>query len=504
VGLLHSVRDSISVEIVEASSRGEGLLKVVGDSVHVSIVQASLESSEASLAVSSLSLEAVGNSVSVEIVESSELLSSKTGLSIRSLSLEVVGDSVSVKVQSLRSREHSLGLETRLEASGLVHASLELIGDSISIEIGESSGVGSGGRSDSHVVHGQDSVVDSRGLDDLLIDGKSLLDEDGSVDLLVDDGLDFLDDLVNDGLMDDGGILDGSRHGGGDLSGRELGGHRSLGQESRVVLDDGGSGLSWESNLADFGGDDLSLSHGLNDLIDVELLSLSVDDGLDLNDFLGLVDFMDDGGLLNTLHHGGCLSDIDDRGKAGLNRSDESESLAFQLIGDSISVEVGELGLAVRSRSLQLVGDAISVQVGHGEASGLDHGRLSAESLRSDDLILEEISLDGESVDILGDRSSGGLGGGSGEDGSSRSQGGSGQWSSNQGSGGQSRVVLHSVGDSVAVLVRQSSMSSGSGGVLLHSIGDSVGIVVLVLVAGKMSSDSVLHGELLVVGRHCV
>jgi len=48
-------------------------------------------------------------------------------------------------------------------------------------------------------------------------------------------------------------------------------------------------------------------------------------------------------------------------------------------------------------------------------------------------------------------------------------------------------------------------MSSVSSSVLLHSIGDSVGIVVLVLVAGEMGHDLVLHGELLVIGvRHCV
>jgi len=296
---LQRVIDSVAIEVLKSVS----LLHSVGNSISVQVVQASSLSS----------LQVVGNSVSVSVVQTS-LESRETGsLSIRSLSLEAVWDSVSVEVESLRSREHSLRLETRLETGGLIHASLELIGDAISIEIGESSGIGSGGRrSESHVVHGQDSVVNSRGFDDLLVDGEGLLDEDGSVDLLVDDGLNFLDDLVDDGLMDDGGILDGSRHGGGNLSSRKVSGGRSLGQEGRVVLDDGSSSLSRQDGFSDLGGDDFSLSHGLDDFVDIELLSLSLDDGLDLDDFLSLVDLVDDGRLLDALDHGGSLSDIDD------------------------------------------------------------------------------------------------------------------------------------------------------------------------------------------------
>jgi hypothetical protein len=185
---------------------------------------------------------------------------------------------------------------------------LELVWDSISVEISVSSG---GDGSDSKISHGQDILVDMGSLDDLLVDGKSLLDENGSIDLLVDDGLDFLDDLVNDGLVDDWSILDDGRSSGSNLSGGEIGGSRSSSQECRVILDNGGSSLSGENSLSDLGGDNFSFSHGLNDLIDIELFSLSLNDGLDLNDLFGLVNLVDNGRLLDLLDDDGGFSYID-------------------------------------------------------------------------------------------------------------------------------------------------------------------------------------------------
>jgi len=211
MSLLHSVGNSISVEIVQASSVSS--LQVVGNSVAVSVVQASLESTEAS------------------------------SLSIRSLSFERVGNSVSVEIESLRSREDSLRLETRLEASGLVHASLELIGNSVSVQIGEASD-----GSSTQVSHGKDSVVSVRSFNDLLVDGQSLLDQDGSVNLLVDDRLHLLNDLVDDGLVNDWSIGHSLRHGCSNLSGGEVSWSRSLSKEDRVVLDDGSSCLSRKGN----------------------------------------------------------------------------------------------------------------------------------------------------------------------------------------------------------------------------------------------------------------
>jgi hypothetical protein len=101
---------------------------------------------------------------------------------------------------------------------------LELIGDSVSVKIGESSGGSGGNGSNSEISHGQDGVMSMGSLDDLLVDGKSLLDEHWSIDFLVDDGLDLLDDLVDDGLVNDGSILDDGRSSGDNLSGREIGG----------------------------------------------------------------------------------------------------------------------------------------------------------------------------------------------------------------------------------------------------------------------------------------
>lgn len=203
------------------------------------------------------------------------------------------------------------------------------------------------------------------GFNNLLIDGKGLLNKDGSVNLLVNDRLHFLDDLVNNGLVDDGSILDGLRSSGGDFSGREIGRGRSLGEESGIVLHDGGSGLGGQGSISYFGGNDFSFSHWLHDFINIELFSLSFNDWLDLKDFLGFVDLMNDGCLFDSLDHDWGFSDIDYAGLSGCNRSDEAESLAFQLIGDSISVQVGESSgsRGLRGSSLQLVGDSVAVQV---------------------------------------------------------------------------------------------------------------------------------------------
>jgi hypothetical protein len=185
---------------------------------------------------------------------------------------------------------------------------LELVGDSISVKIGES---GSGGdRSNSKISHGQDSLVSMGSLDDLLIDGKSLLDEDWSVDLLVDNRLDFLDDLVDNGLVDNGGILNDGRSSGQNLLGGEISWGRSSSQECGVVLDNGSSGLSGKNGLSDLGGHNFSFLHGLNNFVDIELFSLSFNDGLDLDDFLSLVDFVDNGVLLDLLDDDGSLSEI--------------------------------------------------------------------------------------------------------------------------------------------------------------------------------------------------
>jgi hypothetical protein len=189
---------------------------------------------------------------------------------------------------------------------------LELIGNSISVEIGESSG-GGGDGSDSKISHGQYILVDVWGLDDLLIDGESLLDEDWSIDLLVDDWLDFLDDLVDNGLVDNGSILDNGRSSSQDLFGGEISGSRSSSKECGVILDNDCSSLSGKHGRSNFGCDNFSLSHGLDDFVDIELFSLSFNDGLDLDDFLSLVHFMDNGGFLDLLDDDGSFSDIDDR-----------------------------------------------------------------------------------------------------------------------------------------------------------------------------------------------
>jgi len=337
-------------------------------------------------------------------------------------------------------------------------------------------------------------VVRVGGLDDLIIDGQGLLDENGSVDLLVDDGLHLFDDPVDDGLVNDGGIGDSLGHGGGNLSGREVGGSRSLSQEGRVVLDDGGSSLGSQVDFSDLGGDNLSLSDGLDDLIDVELLSLSVDDRLDLDDFLSLVDFVDDGGLLDSLDEGGSLSDIDDRGLVGLNRANKAESLSsLQLVGDSISVEVG---LTVRSLSLKVVRDSISVQVVESSNnSGLSVRSLSLEVVW-DSVSVEVIGTsngDVSSLEVIGDSISVEV------IGTSNDSGGS--------------VSLQNIGDSVAIHVRDGASGSrlvgnnrvGCGGMgsgaMLQSIGNAI-VVGILVVAGKMGLNLVLEADVSLLLRH--
>jgi hypothetical protein len=150
-------------------------------------------------------------------------------------------------------------------------------------------------------------------LDDFLVDGKSLLDEHWSIHFLVDDWLNFLDDLVNDSLVDNWGILNDGRSSGQDFLGGEISWGRSSSEECRVVLDNDSSSLGGKHSRSNFGSHDFSFLHGLDNFVDIELISFSFNDGLDLNDFLGLVDFMDNGGLLDLLDDDGGFSDIDNR-----------------------------------------------------------------------------------------------------------------------------------------------------------------------------------------------
>jgi len=306
-----------------------------------------------------------------------------------------------------------------------------------------------------------------------------------------------------------------------DISGGEVSWSGSLSQEGRVVLDDGSSGLSWENGLSNFGGNDLSLSDGLDDLIDIELLSLSVDDGLDLDDFLSLVDFVDDGGLLDSLDEGGSLSDIDDRGLVGLNRANKAESLSsLQLVGDSISVEVG---LTVRSLSLKVVRDSISVQV-------VESSNNSGLSVRSLSL---EVVWDSISVEVIGTSNDGGLairslslevvwdsvsveviGTSNGDVSSLEVIGDSVSVeivSTSNDSGGS--VSLQNIGDSVAIHVRDGASGSrlvgnnrvGCGGMgsgaMLQSIGNAI-VVGILVVAGKMGLNLVLEADVSLLLRH--
>jgi len=213
---------------------------------------------------------------------------------------------------------------------------------------------------------------------------------------------------------------------------------------------------------------------------------------------------VNDGRLLDSLDEGGSLSDIDDRGRAGLDGADESKSLSLELVGDAISVEIGEAsGLTIGSLSLQLVGDAISIQVG--KASGLSVRSLSLQAI-GDSISVEvrgqwggsesraSLQLVGDSVpvEVRGERAS---------------TGSTGESSNSISRGGETRVEgsisLHAIGNTVSIPIAEGARLSGSLGALLQSIGNAISVLVLVLVSGKVGRDSVLHRQLLV-GLHFV
>lgn len=122
-------------------------------------------------------------------------------------------------------------------------------------------------------------LLDQNGcLYDLLVYGLCLLDQCGHDDVLLEHGLDLLDHglldhFIHDGLVDDLGF-----EGGIDLDGGEL----DVLWDGCGLLYDDLADLGGELSGLDDGGGDLGLVESLGDLADLELLSLAVDDGLDL------------------------------------------------------------------------------------------------------------------------------------------------------------------------------------------------------------------------------
>jgi len=157
---------------------------------------------------------------------------------------------------------------------------------------------------DSAILHGSCLTVDGGGVDVLLVDGLSVLDDGGLDDVALQDGLNLLDDSLLDHLVDDGGMCDLAAHGGIGMNA----GCMVVLLNGGSSLDDGLAVLGGQLALVYEGGLNLGLVEHLGDLLDIELLALSVDDGLDLLLLHGVESLVNDDVLLNVLDDGGLAA----------------------------------------------------------------------------------------------------------------------------------------------------------------------------------------------------
>jgi len=149
-----------------------------------------------------------------------------------------------------------------------------------------------------------------RCLDDLLINGKSVLDDGALEDIALQDGLDLFNDSLSDDFIDNRCVDDLSAGSGVYLRARQ----DHVGSDGSTSFDDGLAALGRELTLFQDGGSDLSLVHHLSDLSDIELFALSVDNGLDLLLLHGVDVLVNDGILLDDLTDGGFRANKAERG----------------------------------------------------------------------------------------------------------------------------------------------------------------------------------------------
>jgi len=213
-------------------------------------------------------------------------------------------------------------------------------------------------------------------------------------------------------------MYDLSSHGGIDLTRRS---NDVLG-DGGSSFDDGGSGLGGELSLLDDSRLDLSLVHHLSDLLDIELFSLSVDNGLDLLlhdgvdvfvDNCTLLDSLYDGGLSTDHTNGGSLSRLDVTGLSGDESLVHTESLvqaeslvhtevlsSLEVVGDTVvvsvtSVQVLEVDTAVVVSVQRVVVYAAGESLVH--AKSLVH----AEVLSSLEVVGDTVVVSVASVQVL-------------------------------------------------------------------------------------------------------
>jgi len=246
---------------------------------------------------------------------------SEAGLS----EFSVVWDTVVVSIVSGESSEGSNSVTLAESASGLSDV------ESLALECGQVSA------DDSTVYHGGDASGHVWCLDDLLVDGLCVLDHGRLDDVTLQHGLDLFDDGLLDDFIDDGCVDDLRSQGGIDLTrwcDVVLG-------DGGTSLDDGLAALGWELALLDESGLDLSLVHQLCHLLDIELLALSVDDGLDLLLLYRVDVLVNDHILLDGLHDGGLGSDeTNGCALSWLNVSSLAHCKTFSVIWYSIVVSV--------------------------------------------------------------------------------------------------------------------------------------------------------------------
>jgi len=147
---------------------------------------------------------------------------------------------------------------------------------------------------DSAVLSGDDGLAVHLGsLHNLLIDGLCVLNHSRLDDIAFQNGLDLFDHSLLDDFVDNGCVYNLAAQSGVDFA---AGGNIVFG-DGRGSLDHDVAALSGELSLLNEGGLDLSLVHHLSHLLHIELLSFSVDDGLNLLLLYG-VDSLVDNDLL--------------------------------------------------------------------------------------------------------------------------------------------------------------------------------------------------------------
>ncbi len=149
---------------------------------------------------------------------------------------------------------------------------------------------------------------DNGGFNDLLVDGLHLLDDVRLNHFPVDNGLDFMDDILVDGFLNDRSVDLGRMH--RRQRGRSGVQLRLLDNLSGLFYN-GSSHLSGELSVVDLSGLDFSLVERLSYLVDLSLFSFSVNDGLDHFLLYCLDLLLDYSWLLHTVCNGNNTRKID-------------------------------------------------------------------------------------------------------------------------------------------------------------------------------------------------